>query len=498
MNFTFPNNSPRHQSNKLNENLFFTIVSENDSDRVCIYPLVQNNSTPCMRLKNETIRKKVEFYSFSSALKDYKKERKSRKIRFLINFYFLSNCFGEILYFLISYIDYFLPCSEDSIAMVVYKNIVKITCELMFYPLFGYFLIFPWIFKKISSKKIAQFVKSIIIFLMFLIVTIFQILYEFKILPNYLMLHLTVFLVANIGAFVVCKRNNVKFSEIKHYYFIFAILITSLMFNYYVMKKEIIVWMSEKGYYKKYEVAFKIFFFIYFNLYRRLINFLLIKFFKLGDVDTYEHSNDAISVFLNYFIGDIMCSTVVPVIVGCESLMIVLLNLCVFAYQLIIFYCGRNFLIEYFWKIVNYLFNRKENKDENKALHEKCRELFTRSLNEVMIIIYLKLILLAYFKKFHIESRFMQHFSDVCRRFNSNISIQLDTLLLLFMINVLVGGTVYLSNRKVKEMKLAQDFMIKNERLRVFKKIYHVIIIFSYIENYYQFYFYLALENHVK
>ena len=185
-----------------------------------------------------------------------------------------------------------------------------------------------------------------------------------------------------------------------------------------------------------------------------------------------------------------MCSCLVPVIVYTKDDFISIISIFLFSYQISIFYLRNNFLFEYIKKILFFLFNFNFKKKVIIDIwQKKCRNMIAKVLNEILVIIYLKIIIINYTRKFMTESIFMSFLSDSCFFFNSKMNIYAEAMVLLIMLNTLLFGSFYCS--KVKKI---EHYHSKGKE-QLLKKIYHNILIYSFVELNYQFYFYLSLQD---
>ena len=414
--------------------------------------------------------KKNEQSIFQIPKKELSEQTIFNKIHYFFKLYFLPNVLGGIFYFLICYVNSFFPCDVTSLIMIIYKIIIKVVFELAFYPIFGYFMLFPWIFSKIRSQNSIRRLKIFIVVTTCILMGAFQLLDTFGFLANYLFLNATSFLAAILFAIWICKRYKIKFADIKEYFLIFGALFVCLNFDYYIIKAEIIVAAIEIGLYKKNEILFKFILFLYFNIYNAFVNFLMVRFFKICNLDNNHNNNDGMLVFLKYFISDLMCSTLIPIVFLSPDAFSAVLNIIVFSYQLSIFYFRENLFIKYIKTFIFYLFKMpaaKKDKDDHD-MEFKCHILISTSLNEIMIILYLKIIFLSNLKQFLIGSPFVRKFTDLCLRFPVDFNLDFHILLLIFMINILIAGTVLFSKRKI----MSHNQFVKNDQFSLLKQTY--------------------------
>ena len=268
--------------------------------------------------------------------------------------------------------------------------------------------------------------------------------------------------------------------------FLYAFLF--LFFSYYVVKMELILRLIENGVYSHNRILFKVMIFLYFNFYRGFFSTLIIRYFKLCKQNQIKQQNEGILMLLKFFLSDLMCSCLVPVIVYNKDNFIIIISIFLFSYQITIIYLKNNFIFEYLIKIGSYVFNFKQTINDD-IWQNKCRNMMIKVLNEVLVIIYFKILIINFTKKFTIRSIFMSFLSDNCFFFNSKMHIYVETMVLLIALNGLIFGSFYCS-RETKH----QDFNL-NEKTQLLKKIYHNVMIYSYVELNYQFYFYLSSHD---
>ena len=459
---TFPNldPAPSHQRKKITKSEIFESIKE-------IEETSRNLKSNSTKYKNKN-----------------KIKKNLGKLNYLFQQYIYPNVLGTIIYIVISYVDKILPCNQNSL-LKYYRSFITIFFEISFYPLLGYLMIFIWIFKNMPKNK-RKNAKIFILVIIYVEICIFQYLYTIGLIPNRLGMHASLILTGLIVGYAMSRKYKIKFKDIKNFYCITFIFFLVLCFHHYIIKDYVIFTLNEDGIFIEMEIFFQLILFAYFQIYREGIYYLLLKFCKISKF------NDPFLIFLKYFISDMICSSAIPVISSTYHTYTIILNLIIYSYQLAILYCQKSFILSFLKKFIYYLMNKKIEPDTQ--IEKTCKTLIAMSINEILLIIYIKLILIFIFRKFLVYTTFGINYTDSCLMFKNELQIEVHYIFLLFMIQILIGGSVYYSKRN------KNDFIWSSSKLtkfRIIKKAYHVIFSYNYIEIYIQFYFYLAF-NHSK
>ena len=398
---------------------------------------------------------------------------------YLIEHLLIPNLLGGIIYAAICYIDKNLPCDDESSNLIFLKISLNVFFEKIFYPLLGYFMSILWIIKQVpENNQLKQ--KIIIISLFFVESFIFEYLFWKKLIENFILLQVALTFTGLFYSCMLCKNYKLLASQFKPQFYICLTYFLMLFLNAYIVKNYIIYNLNKQNFFDS-KIYFKLIVFLYFQFYRMLANFLTKKYSKILKF------RDPFVGFMKLVLTDIISSLIVPVMVptktGDNKLFVVLLLI----YQLSIFYLKKNPVIEMGVKFIEFLFNKKRIKKETK-LNRIFNEILTVFMNEIMIIIYVKLILLYYFRKFVAFSKMGEPISTTCFHFKENIQMEIEYIPLIVLVQVAMAGTYFLG-RTNQNLQWTGSKMTK---IRIFKRIYHIILSYNYVDIYFQFYFYLA------
>lgn len=113
------------------------------------------------------------------------------------------------------------------------------------------------------------------------------------------------------------------------------------------------------------------------------------------------------------------------------------------------------------------------------------------SANEIIIIMYIKIIVFICTHKFTIGSKFTFLLADYCLRFKPNLQITWEAIIILIMLFIIIVGSISFFENK-------DDIMLKKltkKQTNVFKDLMHTISIYFYVEVNYQFYISLYFVN---
>ena len=214
--------------------------------------------------------KKLIYENFQFKI-DFKCQKQAKLKKFWNVFcqnYFLTNIFAATFHFLLSYIDYILPCEGSSLIVDAYRSICKIVFELPYYLFIGHYMIFPPIFRKINCRRSHNRITLIILIVYLLITSLFQFLFKLGYFSTYMFFHVSTFIFLNGSILFLCKHYKIKFLYIKGFYSLFLYAFLFLFFSYYVVKMELILRLIENGVYSHNRILFKVMIFLYFNFYR--------------------------------------------------------------------------------------------------------------------------------------------------------------------------------------------------------------------------------------
>ena len=116
------------------------------------------------------------------------------------------------------------------------------------------------------------------------------------------------------------------------------------------------------------------------------------------------------------------------------------------------------------------------------------REIVANSINDIMIIIYIKLLFLDYFRKFLVYSKMGKFLTNSCFNFKNNMNLEIEYLLLILLIHLTMTGAYFFGKRKENLIWTVS----KLNKMRIVKRIYHIVLSYNYVDVYFQFYFYLS------
>lgn len=412
-----------------------------------------------------------------------KAKGRSKWFLYLTEHLFIPNLIGSVLYLLCSYIDNNIPCNDNfglNLLKVAYNSILW----NVFWSMVGYYLTILWIIKKIKKK--SQPILKVIISAVFISeVTIFEYLYALKILANLQFLYLFQVFTGILYSYMVCKLYKISFNEIRVFFNICLTYFLIAFVNKYLVQDYLILTMNESKYFEDKEIYFKLLIFIYFQLYRNLANYLVEKFCIISKF------YDASMIFLKVVMIDLISNSIIPIVIEKTDRKLQIFYVGLFTYQLSIFYFKENFLLSMFEKIIQFILNKKnvKGKLEFKRIFN---EFIAISINDIMIIIYLKLLYLYYFRKFVIENKVANSLLTSCFNFRNNVNIDIEHLPLVILIQILMIGTAFFG-KKNEEIRWTTSKMNKS---RILKRVYEILLFYNYVDFNFQFYFYLSINKY--
>ena len=413
----------------------------------------------------------------------------------LFNNYVLPNFLACICFFIISYMDYSLPCEENkttNVPLIIWKNMRIVLFEVSFYPIVYYYIFFPLIFQKVKCSKTKTNYKISYFIVSFCVLTTFQFLIYFQYQENFAIMHVLFFFNVNAFFIFICKRNNIMFSEIKIIYALSIMFPVCIFVDYYLFKMIIIINLMKEGFSKNNKILFKIFLFVYLSCYRYFLKIITIQHFHYVKVRKLRKENNGILLFLGFTFSDIMSSTLVPSMIYQDDIWLFLVNILFFSYQLFEIYVRSNFIIDLLKKFFFYIFSIPNNQSDDK-IAKMFRNLMIVSLNEILFIIYMRTIFLNFTRKFIVELNFIKDISDRCLYLNPNVkNVAFELILLLILINIFIYGSVLLTENP--NMSLADIIGTRKKRLSFFGSVFRIILKYYHVELFYQFYFFLSFN----
>ena len=395
----------------------------------------------------------------------------------------LPNIFSCLFFLGINFLNDKKYCDSDMIKII--KTIFFVIFNVVFYQILGYYMLFPWILRKIPQNK--RYLTQVIFFFMLIVILFIMTYLKFQnksFFNSYLETHVIEFIYAYSFSGFICFYFKIKFNDFKEFFLLFSALLFAIFFHYYFVKAVVIVKLYESNIFSN-QIFIKIIIFLYFQVYNNLINFLMVKFFSIATV--VENSTDAILIFVKYFMADVICSSIASSIVGVKTLVDLLFSLFNFTYQVLVFYEGKNFIFLFIIKMVNYLKGNKPLSVKKNELENNCKALMAGSLNDILIVVYLKILLLFFFQKFTMLHDTIKDLVSECLDFNEKMSIRIEYVGIILILNLIVFS--YIVFKMLDGGKATICW--KLESYNILTKSYYIILMHSYIEVNLQFYFYL-------
>ena len=409
-----------------------------------------------------------------------------KKLKFTLRNFILPHIFGGIIFFVISYIDSILSCDFSNFWSWFYRYSYEVVFDLAFYPFFVYHLLFPCISERMMNKKAVKIARCSAFLLFSLILLIFQYLVKSKYLDNFMFLHVVNLVGANLFIFIICKYNKINFIQIKQHYFLSCLFIIFSTINHYLIKINLILILKENL--RDYPQLFKAFLFLYFNGFRLLFRMIMTYYFKLRNRKNNKEIEYGIMIFSKYFLSDLISSVLIPILVHTDDTFIFFANSFLFAYQISIIYLRSNVIIEYIKNIACYILNIKKEKIEEEDFTIFSLNLLVVSLNDLMPIMYFKIIVIYITKKFLIFQSFSTRYFDSCLFFTSFLHIRWEGMIFIIFINIVIMVLAHF----LKKNSFKKKTKIKNSKTKILKDVFHIITIYFYVELNYEFYFTIA------
>lgn len=405
------------------------------------------------------------------------------KLKYVLRSFILPHIIGGFIFFVISYIDLVLPCDFSNFWSWFYRYSYEVAFDLGFYPFFVYHLLFPCISERMTNKRAVDIAKFSAFLIFSFILIMFQYLVKSKYLENFMSMHFVNLFVANLFIFIICKFNKIKFNQIKRNYFLSCLFIVFSTINHYLIKINLILFLKE-NLSRYHPHLFKAFLFLYFNGFRSLFRMIMTYYFKLRNRKKNKKIEYGITIFSKYFISDLMSSALIPTIVQNDDNYIIFFNYLLFAYQISIIYLRSDVVIKYIKIIACYILNIKKKNIIDEDFTIFSLNLFIVSLNELMPIMYFKIITIFITKKFLIFQSFSTRYFDSCLFFTSHLQIRWESTILTFFINIFI----IILTQFLKDNNLKKKIKIKNKS-NIMKNIFHILTIYFYVELNYEFYF---------
>ena len=130
---------------------------------------------------------------------------------------------------------------------------------------------------------------------------------------------------------------------------------------------------------------------------------------------------------------------------------------------------------------------------KEERLNYLFHEVVCFSINDIMIIIYFKVLFLHFFRKFFISTTTGNLILGPCNHFKENFDFEIENILIIFVIHILMMGTVFWKKKKKNEHLMWTGSKMKNAR--TIKRIYHIVLSYNYVDQYIQFYLFLSLPR---
>lgn len=383
-------------------------------------------------------------------------------------------------------------CALDNFYSYVYASMKSTFFTIFYYILFGYYVLFPPILIRIPHYQI--YIKIFIFFYASITSITLKMLKLLKILPWNIELdvHILNIISGFVVAHILIKKFKISFKEIKAYFYVSWILVILLILHYYVIKAYCVTQLfniCSKIIYGNY--LFQIFLFIYFQIYGKIIYILMIKFFTISDIQI-KKLNNSVLVFLKYFICDVICSCIsIPILNDLFSIE-ALFGLLNFIFQLITFYNQKNYILNFVTKLFFFIFNKKFDKYKSNKIEKKCKSIIAGSTNEIMIIIFCKILIIMIFRRFLCPiaaSRNVKLVIDCTLLINPNIQIKIENFISLILINFFIF--TYLIFHMIDKNKIKITWKI--ESFNPFLKTYFIVLLHFVLDINIQFYFNLYI-----
>ena len=218
----------------------------------------------------------------------------------------------------------------------------------------------------------------------------------------------------------------------------------------------------------------------------------MFKYFELCKSERFYGSKLGIIMLFKNFLSDLMSSVFLPILIekdnDKEGIFSNVFDFFLFAYQLSIIYNKENYLLAFVKTFFGFIFNIKKNRIESE-IEKKCKNLMLTILNETMPILYLKIFHMCISRKFNISSKLIKSLSDDCLYFNKNFRIKWEFILISMLINIIIWASFFISRNQ------RMEFCEKKNRINVklTLRIVSSIMIYYYVEELFQFYFFMLI-----
>ena len=380
-------------------------------------------------------------------------------------------------------INQYIFCGLDTsnVFLVFYVIIRETYMALYFYSLQAYYVVFSL---TISSINILLYVFPVNCVLLLL-----SKIYEINPLHIYIDIHGSCFLLSLLIILFYYKKHKISWHQVKgNFGLITMLLVFQGFFNYYAMKSYVIPMV--KGFtldIAEGKIFFQLFLFIYFRFYNMIYLKGITKYAKYATLSkNQKECKDAILLFSKYYILDAVCSCLPAVITADLWTKEAWLGMVNYLYQLYIIYDQKNTLLVYGKKIVYRCFKRKYTENLNTNVEEMTvKEIFSVSLNEIMIIVYLQLILMFSFRRL-LASSILQ--INCYLEMRKDIEIKIENIFIALVLNLCL--MISLITRKDNPLKLVWNM----ESYGAFFKIYYIMLLHFVVDldmQYFLYFYYL-------
>lgn len=454
---------------------------------------------------SDSERNKMRTYSKgrnSNIMSVYFREKRS-KIKFLIfslTDLLLPNLVVTGIIFLFNFIqehdqnqfEYCIP--EDNFWLLAFYVFKYSFFTLMFYYLLGYLVLFSCMIQCLPNK-VQRKIKIILFFFGVSVNFIMTTLKAFKIGLIFIDfdIYFINFFFVSFAFFYILKKYKLPFYKFRSYYFITFSLLFMLSIDYYLIKNYVILnlylilinYMFGK-------VLFQILIFIYFQILGRFIKFLMIQFLKTLHFSF--KSTDSILAFVKYYMLEALTSSLIVPLVYDGHYLENLFGMINFGYQLLSFY-EENIILNLIKKILNFFFPYKSIGLNSNFYEKKCQSFISGSSLEVTIILFLRLAVIIYSKRFlsriqaYVFIGLVQNCSLIL---NETIIFLPENLLVLIGLNYLIFSFyVFKFNDKPSD-----DYVWKLESYNFIQKVYYILLFQFVCDIDLQFYFSLLISSH--
>ena len=371
----------------------------------------------------------------------------------------------------------------------IYCKLDTLNFPLVFYTIFRdmvfatvYYLLFAY-YAFNSCWPLATDKKAMIISL--LITTFFYVLKVYNIDPygNNLDIYVVSLIVQSLRVIAVYGKQLCLWENMKSRIFpFFALIGFCLLFNYYMMKRNLIPSLKEKLSFKfgDYSISgniiFQAFLFVYFRIYYNFFFQILIKYANLQNDSGF--GKNCLVMFSKYFLIDAVCSSTPAAIIGSLQSIGTWLGFFNFVYQVLVLYDSNYDIL----KNVKMLFFKlcKKKPPKLNRQEEYVKEILSISLSPVLVIIFLHLILWFSFGK-AMDRWTLTINCDFSLKEFVVIRIENISILAVFIFLLVVG----LATKDHEPLRLEWELETYGFRFNI---IYYVMLHFV-VDNHLQYYF---------